>query len=104
MKFKSVISNATRLGENRQIWLTTETFNKLPSKKIRLNRKDNIVISSDDIEIEISINEKLGSKPVKSFARIERISEIYANTKLIKADVYVSPKTDSELKFISIIL
>ena len=104
MKFESVISNATRLGENRQIWLTTETFNKLHSKKFRLNRKDNIVISSDDIEIEISINEELGSKPVKSFARIERISEIYANTKLIKADIYVSPKTDSELKFISIIL
>ena len=100
MKFDGLISTIKMLGKEREIWLTNETFNELGKQKIRLSRKDNLIIYSDDIEIEISLKGELVSNCSTSFARIERVSEVFPNTRLIKGDIYISPKISQKLSLI----
>lgn len=100
MKFDDLVSTTKTIGKDRQVWLTNETFNKLSKEKFRLNRKSNLIIYSDNIEIEISIEGKLSSNCLTSFARIERVSEVFPSTQLIKGDIYISPKISQKLSLI----
>ena len=100
MKFDGLISTIRMLGKGREVWLTNETFNELSKQKVRLNRKNNLIICSDEIEMEISLEGQLISNCTTSFARVERVSEVFPNTRLIKGDIYISPKTSQKLSLI----
>lgn len=100
MKFDNLIATIKAIGKDLQVWLTNETFNEFAKAKFRLNRKGNLIIYTDSIEIEISIEEKLSSNCVTSFARIERISEVFPNTQLLKGDIYISPNESQKSSLI----
>ena len=100
MKFDDFISTAKVLGKGREVWLTNETFNELDKAKFVLNRNDNLIICSGDIEIEISIKAELDSKCLTSVARIERVSEVFPSTRMLKGDIYISPKTSQKFSII----
>lgn len=100
MRFDGLISTIKMVGNGREVWLTNDTFNELGKQAIRLNRKDNLIIYSGDIEIEISLEGKLVSNCSTSFARVERVSEVFPNTRLIKRDIYTSPKKSQKLSLI----
>ena len=97
MNFDNLVSMIRGLREEFQIWLTIETFNQLGKQKIRVNRKDNLIVYSDDIEIEISIKEELNSNCSIPFAKVERVSEVFWCTQLIKENIYNSAKTSQNL-------
>lgn len=100
MNFDNLISTVRMLGQEKKIWLTNETFNELGKQKFRVNRKDNLIIYSDDIEIEISVKEELKSNCLTSFAKVERVSEVFQSTQLIKENIYISTKTSQKLSVI----
>lgn len=93
MSFDSLIATIKMIGPGRQLWLTNETFNELGKQRVRLNRKDNLIVCSDNIEIEISLKDELVSNCITSFAKIERVSEVLG-------DIYISPKTSEKLSLI----
>ena len=80
MRFDNLISKVKMLGKEREVWLTNETFNRLAKQKIRLNRKGNLIIYSENFEIEISIEEEFVSNGLTSFARVERVTEVFPAT------------------------
>ena len=100
MNFDNLISTVRMIGQEKKIWLTSETFNQLGKQKFRVNRKDNLIIYSDDIEIEISVKEELKSNCLTSFAKVERVSEVFPSTQLIKENIYISTKTSQKLSVI----
>ena len=100
MKFGDLVSTVKTLGNEREVWLTNETFNELGKEKIRLSRKGNLIICSNNVEMEISLEGELVSNCATSFARIERVSEMYPATLLVKESVYFSPKDSQKLSII----
>lgn len=97
MNFDNLVLMVRSLREEFQVWLTIETFNQLSKQKFRVNRKDNLIVYSDDIEIEISIKEELSSSCSAPFAKVERVSEVFWSTQLIKEDIYNLAKTSQNL-------
>lgn len=100
MNFDNLISMVRMLGEERAVWLTDSTFNQLRKLNFRANKKNNFIISSDDIELEISVEGRLESECVTSFVKVERMSEVFPGTQLIKGDIYISPKISQKLSII----
>ncbi len=92
MKFEDLIATVKMIGSSRQLWMTNDSFNKLATANFRLNRKNNLVLTSEGVEVEVSIKEEFSSNCAISFAKIERISELFAGTQLRKGDIYISPK------------
>ena len=93
MKIQDLVETVKMLGNDRQLWMTNDSFNKLAEANFRLNRKNNLVFTSEEFELEITIKEEFASKCAISFARIERISEFFTGTQLRKGEIYISPKT-----------
>jgi len=97
MNFEEVVRMAKMAGSEKQLSLTTETFNNLSEATFRVNNKDNIVVGSNNFDVEISMKEELTSNCGTFCAKIERISEVFPMTKLIRKDVYVKPEGECQI-------
>lgn len=97
MNFDEVVRMVKMAGSEKQILLTTETFNNLANATFRLNQKDNLVVGSKNFDVEISIKEELTSNCGTFFAKIERVSEIFPMTNLKRKDVYIEPKGECQI-------
>ena len=92
MTFDDLIATVRMIENEREVWLINKTFNGLSNQNFRLNRKNNLIIYSDEFQIEISIEEKFEANCLTSFAKIEKVTEIFRDTLLVKGELYTSPK------------
>jgi hypothetical protein len=91
MTFDDLIAIVRMIENEREVWLINKTFNGLSNQNFRLNRKNNLIIYSDEFQIEISIEEKFEANCLTSFAKIEKITEMFTDTPLVKRELYTSP-------------
>lgn len=100
MNFDNLIAIVRMIGNDREVWLTNKTLNELSKLNFRLNRRNNLIIYSDETEIEISIERQFEANHFTSFARIERVSEMFKYTQLLKGELYISPKESQKQSII----
>ena len=92
MTLDSLFDGIRSIGRKYQVWLTAEKLNNLEYECFRVNRKDNVVLASNGVEVELSIKEGLESNCATPCAKLERVSEMYSGTQIKRRDFYLSPE------------